>query len=317
MSSAQSAAVTVIPDVFPEITLDALRWFVRVAEAGSISRAARRANVAQSTVSRALARLEKSIGLELASRSGRTFRLTDMGLHLLPHAQAALGSVESLQRAAAESKGFASGTVKLSLCTTLGRHVLLPRLSAWIATRAGVRLDVRLEESDVDPRVGGVDLVVRAGRPRDSELSRTSLGDYGHVLVAAPRYLKRRGAPSHPRELETHDTIALRLERVWSTWPFRHGAHEVRVSVAPRVTVTDSGALLDLACAGEGLTVLPDYLALPAFRAKTLVPVLEPWLLPRIPVHAFHAPTRQLPRVVVEALDEIRRAMRLATRTGG
>lgn len=296
-----------------KLSLETLRWFVLAADAGSISRAARRAGVAQSTVSRALTRLEATLGIELVRRSGRAFRLNDAGAALLPLAQEVLGDVEVMARVAGEARGALSGVVRLSLCTSLGRHVLLPSLVAWRAESPGVSLDVRLEERDVDPRAAGLDLVVRAGRPKDSDLTRTLLGDYGHVLVASPAYLERRGAPDDPAALGAHDTVALRLERVWSTWLFQRGGESRRVTALAKVTVTDADALRDLACAGLGLTVLPDYLAAPSLRRGELVRVLGEWAIPRIPVHAFHAPTRKVPRVVAEVLDVARLAVRAAS----
>jgi DNA-binding transcriptional LysR family regulator len=292
-----------------KLGLETLRWFVLAAEAGSLGLAARRAGVAQSTVSRALARLEATVGVEIARRSGRAFRLTEAGELLLPLAREVLGDVERLARAAGEARGEVGGTVRLSLCTSLGRHVILPALIGWRAERPQAALDIRFEERDLDPRTAGVDLVVRAGRPKDSDVHSTSLGDYGHVLVAAPGYLARRGSPAHPSALREHDTVAMRLDRPWTTWPFRDGTESVSVSVLPAVTVTDADALRDLACAGQGLTVLPDYLAAPALRSGELVRVLDAWTLPRIPVFAFHAPRRKLPRVVAEVLDTARRAV--------
>jgi len=289
--------------------LEPVRWFVAAAEAGSLSRAARQANVAQSTVSRALGRLEAALGLELVSRSGRAFRLTDAGAALLPVARDALANVEEMARIATDARGVAGGAVRLDLCTALGRHVLLPALATWHAERPSVTLHVRFDELEVDPRATGVDIVVRAGRPKDSALARTSLGDYGHVLVAAPGYLRRRGTPRSPDDLRDHHVIAMRLERAWTSWPFRRDTELVTASVVPRITVTDADALRELACDEAGLTVLPDYLAAPALRAGALVHVLGAWTLPRIPVHAFHHATRRAPRAVTEILDVLRDVM--------
>jgi len=292
------------------LSFETLRWFVLAADAGSLSRAARQAGAAQSTVSRALARLETTLGLELVTRSGRSFRLSDAGAVLLPLAREVLGDVEGFTRMAGEARGVIGGVVRLSLCTSLGRHALLPALLAWRRERPEVTLDVRFEERDLDPRTAGIDLVVRAGRPKDSELARTLLGDYGHVLVGSPTYLRRRGTPEDPQSLRAHDTVAIRLERVWSTWPFLRGRQPSTVSVVPKISVTDADALLDLALAGQGLTVLPDYLAASAIRTGELVALLPGWTLPRIPVHAFHAPTRKQPRIIVEVIDTVRRAIK-------
>jgi DNA-binding transcriptional LysR family regulator len=285
--------------------LDGLRWMVRAADAGSLSKAARRARVSQSTVSRAIARLEASLGVRLFERNGRSFRLTDAGSGLVGRAQSLLQDIEAFERFAAESRGAMRGVVRLSLCTTLGRRVLLPRLLAWSAELEAVTLDVRFEERDLDPVAGGVDIVVRAGRPADSQTHRTVLGDYGHVLVAAPSYLERRAAPGHPDDLAGHATLAVRLERVWSTWPFLKGAREARVSVQPRLVVTDAEALVEAAVRGAGVTVLPDYLAQGEIASGRLLALLDGWSLPRIPVLAFHGPTRRLPRLVRAALSAL------------
>src|SRR5688572_6982235 len=122
-----------------QLSLETLRWFVLAADCGSLSRAARTAGVAQSTVSRALSRLESALGLELVARSGRAFRLNDAGARLLPLAREVLGGVQGLARAAGEAQGMLGGVVRLSLCSSLGRHVLLPHLSKWRSHRPEVR----------------------------------------------------------------------------------------------------------------------------------------------------------------------------------
>ena len=296
------------------IGIDGLRWFVLAADAGSLTHAARKSNVAQSTVSRALLRLEVALGLELVVRNGRSFRLSEAGERLLPVAREVLADIEGLARLAGEAREGVFGLVRLSLCTTLGRHVLLPKLMEWCSARRQVRLDIRLEERDVDPRTDGLDVVVRAGRPRDSDVRRTMLGDYGHVLVASPEYASRRGLPNDPSELKDHDVLAMRLERVWSSWPFRRARESMSVEVVPKVVLTDADALSELVAKGHGLTVLPDYVAEPELARGRQIRVLPAWTLPRIPVYAFHSPSKRLSRVVAEVLEVSKRALQERTR---
>lgn len=296
------------PPDLSALSVELLRWFVLAAEAGSLSRAARQSHVAQSTVSRAVGRLESLLGVALFTRSGRAFHPTDTGAALLPHAREVLGELDAFSRAAVQARGGLRGLVRLSLCSSLGHHVLLPKLVPWRAARPGVHLDVRLEETDLDPRTAGLDVVVRAGRPKDSEAHRTPLGDYGHVVVAAPSYLRTHRRPSSPSELTTAETVAVRLERPWTTWPLHRGQAVERVVVTPAITVTEADALCTLACAGAGVTVLPDYLAAPHLAAGDLVELLSEWALPRIPVFAFHLPKKRLPRIVVEVLGALQEA---------
>lgn len=297
-----------------DVSLEGLAWFVRAAEAGSLSRAAAQARVSQSTVSRAIGKLEATTGVTLFHRSARSFSLTDAGASLLVLARDALGSIESFQQAASAGRGLERGAVRLSLCSSLGRHVLLPPLLAWAKERPGVNLDVRFEEHDVDPRAAAIDVVVRAGRPRDLDVMCTKLGEYGHALVASPTWAKKHGLVDDPTTLGELPTIAIRLERVWSTWVFLREAEQLRVVVHPSVSLTDAGALVDAACAGAGATVLPDYLAEPAIAERRLVRLARAWKLPRIPVFAFHAPRRRMPPLARQTLDVVRTA--LAGETG-
>jgi DNA-binding transcriptional LysR family regulator len=294
----------------PGVTLDGLTRFIQAAEAGSLSRAATRARVAQSTVSRAIARLEAAVQLTLFHRSGRAFSLTEAGAALLPAAHEAVGTLESFNQAAAQARGDAAGSVRLSLCHSLGRHVLLPALLRWAQARPSLSLDVRFEERDVDPRAERLDVVVRAGRSPDREVMRSLLGSYGHVLVAAPKWIERHGRPIAPEALTQLPTVALRLERVWSTWLFSTRDGEPRtVRVTPQLTVTDADALVDAACAGAGATVLPDYLAAAPLKQRQLVRLCGVFSLPRIPVVAQHAPARRMPLLAREALQVLRGAL--------
>lgn len=290
-------------------TLEALRWFVRSAEAGSLTRAATRAHVAQSTVSRAIARLERTTGLQLFYRTGRSFGLTEAGTHLLPRAQVLLKDLEALTQTVAEAHGAVRGLVRVNLCRALGRYVLTPALLGWARKHEEVSLELSFGEREIDPRVTGVDLVVRAGRPRDSEVHRTALGSYGHVLVAASSWVKRHGLPENPIELEQLPTVAMRLERVWSTWQFHRGAKVARVVTAPRISVTDADALVVAVREGLGATVLPDFLAQALIEGRELVRLCVAWDIPRMPVFAFHEPRRRLPRLAREALDVLARLL--------
>lgn len=297
------------PDGPSDLRLDDLRWAARAADAGSLSVAARREHVAQSTVSRAIARLEAMLNVRLFERSGQVFQVTEAGEALLRRSREILEQVEALARAAAEADASLRGTLRLSLCTGLGRRVLLPHLADWSRNQADLVLDVRLEEREVDPLAAGVDIVVRAGKARDSAASRTVLGDYGHVLVAAPSLLEGRPRPRHPAELRAFPALTLRLERVWSTWPFRQNGREVRFAISPKLVVNDAESLLLGALRGDGVTVLPDHFVRDALKAGTLVALLPRWKLSRAPVLAFHAPKVRLSRLTREALQQLRVAL--------
>jgi DNA-binding transcriptional LysR family regulator len=288
------------------LDLEALRWVVLAADAGSLSLAARRENAQQSTVSRAVARLERSLQVRVFERGARGFVLTDAGERVVAHAREVLERVTALSRAAGESRESLRGVVRLNLCTSYGQHVLWPAIVRWSHGREGVHLDARFEERDVDVLTSGFDLVVRMGRPRDSDAHATPLGTYGHVLVASKRWLAKNRRPKHPAELEHSPALTIRLERVWTTWVFLKDGQRINVSVTPHVVTTSAESLLSAAIEGAGIAVLPDYLAREPLRRRELVPLLTEYELLRVPVFAFHAPPKRLSRLVQEVLGALR-----------
>ncbi|MFT3713994.1 MAG: LysR family transcriptional regulator [Archangium sp.] len=289
-----------------QLDLEGLRWVVSAAEAGSLSLAARRENAQQSTVSRAVAKLETSLRVRVFERGARGFVLTDAGERVVAHAREVLERVTALSRAATESRESLRGVVRLNLCTSVGQHLLWPAIVRWAEGREGVHLDARFEEKDVDVLTSSFDLVVRMGRPKDSDAHATPLGTYGHVLVASPRWLKKHGRPKQPSDLERLPALCIRLERVWTSWVFLRDGQRTNVSVTPHVVTTSAESLVSAAVEGAGVAVLPDYLARAALKTRVLVPLLTEWELPRVPVFAFHAPPKRLSRLVREVLGSLR-----------
>jgi DNA-binding transcriptional LysR family regulator len=282
--------------------------FVAVADAGSVSRAARARGLAQSTVSRALARLETRVGVRLVERTTRRMRLTDAGTFYLDGLRRLLHDAQDLERGAADYGTSLRGTIRVSMCATLGRRRLLGPLLAWAREHRGVRLDVALEERRVDLVADRLDVVVRAGPQPDSSYALSRLGGYDHVLVAAPSYLARRGRPASSADLATHDCLVMRVDKPLAVWPFKHRGRDARVTVSPVLVTNDAEVLLAGVVSGHGVAVLPDYLIDAALGAGQLVALLPDHALPQAPVWAVHAPSRRLPRLVREALGCLRAA---------
>ncbi|MGV7207956.1 LysR substrate-binding domain-containing protein [Oxalobacteraceae bacterium A2-2] len=236
------------------IRLDDLTLFVRSAALGSFSNAARELNVLPAQVSAAIQRLERELDVRLFARSTRSLRLTDEGERYLPYAHDALAS---LQEGAGilHGGGALTGTLRISAPSDLGRNLLLPWISEF--RRQHPRLDLRLLLSDQVQDVfrEPIDIAIRYGPIDDASFVALPLApDNRRVLVAAPAYVARHGAPVSLDDLPRHACLRFQLGgRVYEKWSFPgpDGGRQVQVG-GPLVT-DDADVVRRWAVAGEGI----------------------------------------------------------------
>ncbi len=265
-----------------------LSTFVRIVELGSLSGAARATGQSLPTVSRQLRSLETELDSQLALRTTRRLTVTDAGLRLYEHARRALNELEH-----AKSVAGARATEKLvlSVPVTLGQFVVVPQLAKLLASRPGLRLEVRLEDRMTELLAENVDVVVRAGTsPPDSpDLIAQPLFNFHRLLVAAPSYLRARAAPKTVEGLATHECL---LQLAGASGPDRfvlHAAGEERVvSVSGRLAASAPLTLLEAARAGLGIALLPSWLVREDLEAKRLKHVLSAWQSAQISAYAVY-----------------------------
>jgi DNA-binding transcriptional LysR family regulator len=259
---------------------------VAIAEAGSISAAARRRGGSQPALSRAVARIEARLGVVLLDRTSRSMRLTEAGRAFVEGARRLLRDARTLEATTSAIGGRLGGVLRVSVPPALGRRRLMAPILAWHRAHPAVRLELLLEPRLVD--VGEeVDLAVRLGPLPDSELVARRLGSYEHLLVASPGYLAARGTPRDPAELEGHSLVAMSTVGPNTTWPLSRGRLRRVVEVRPCLTTNDGEALVAAVVGGAGITVASDFLIDDAIESGALVRVLPRWSLPSAPITAL------------------------------
>lgn len=299
--------------------VDQMRTFVRIVDAGSLSAAARAGRLSLAAVSRQLSALEEDLGTSLVVRTTRRLQVTPGGRRWYEHCVRMLRELEQA-RADVRDSGDVRGTVVISAPVTLGTYRVVPRLHALVREHPGLDLEIRLEDRFVDLVGDNVDIAVRAGiaPPDSSSVIAHPLETSRRVVVGSPEYLARAGTPVHPSELAGHDAIVQPLAR----WRFERrpdtgrgrrraaratGSPEASgeafpgvtgprpdspsmevVEVAPRVRVrsTTPDVARDLAVAGLGIAMLPEWLV-PRTLRRVLpewqtTPVTQTWALHRI-----------------------------------
>lgn len=249
--------------------LDGITSFVAVAEAGSISEAARTLRLSKSVVSERLTELERSLGATLLHRTTRRLSVTEDGAAFLERAKRILREVSEAAADLADRRGTLAGPMRISAPVTFGRLHLGPALYPFLAAHPGIELSLDLDDRRVDIASGAYDGVVRHGTIEDSRLMVWRLAPSRRVLVASEDYLTRHGRPKTTAELDEHKGIFY-TNRGVADWRFAtpEGIEIVRARVGLRVNNGDM--IRDAAVAGLGIALLPLFIAGPDIRAGRL-----------------------------------------------
>lgn len=239
--------------------LDGIATFIAVAEAGSISEAARRLRLSKSVVSDRLVELEHSLGVRLVHRSTRKLSLTEDGITFRERASRIAHEVEEAMAEMAQRSGALVGPLRISAPVTFGRMHLGPAVYPFLAQHPGIELTLDLDDRRVDLSAEGYDAVVRHGPLMDSRLVAWRLAPSRRVLVASPDYLARHGTPRAVGNLEGHRGIFY-TNRGVDDWRFPGptGATIVRGHAALRVNNGDM--MRDAALSGIGIALLPTFI---------------------------------------------------------
>lgn len=249
--------------------LEGIATFVAVAEAGSISEAARRLRLSKSVVSERLTQLERGLGTRLLHRTTRKLALTEDGAAFHERAARIVREAEDAAADLAERRGALAGPLRLAAPVTFGHLHLGPALYPFLARHPRIELTLDLDDRRVDAAADGYDAVVRHGAIADSRLTAWRLAPSRRVLVASPDYLARHGMPHSITELGGHRGIFY-TNRGVADWRFpgEDDAVIVRAQVALRVNNGDM--MRDAAIAGLGIALLPMFIAGAAIKAGKL-----------------------------------------------
>lgn len=296
--------------------LEAAGTFLDVVRAGGFSGAARARGRSASALSRAIAALEAHLGAQLLARTTRSLHLTEAGSLYVAHAERLVATSRAAHDALAELRGEAPrGHLRVSMPFSVGERLLAPYLPRFRARFPGLRLAIDLSDRNVSLVQAGFDLAIRVGRPADSSLRALLLGRISMLLVASRDYLRRRGAPERPREVDRHDCIVVAPNAGPAIWTFHRGSRRERVRVEGVLQTTSPSLAAQLAASGLGLLRTTEWLVRDELQRGALVPVMESWSCDHptrggVPIYVVYAqsgtttPPRKS-RVFVEMVKEI------------
>lgn len=269
-----------------------LRVFTAVSEAGSLTRAAKALHSSPPAVTRAVASLEERLGVRLFERTTRSLHLTEPGARFLEDARRVLADLENAEQEIAGQSKIASGNLSITTSLTFGRAVLQPIVLDFLDANPRINVSLLLFDRVVDLVEEGFDLAVRIADLADSALMSRHVGEVRRLLVASPAYLAKHSTPQTPDDLKLHSIIAQSALMPGREWKFLRSGKPARINLPVRLEVNDAHACLDAASRGKGITIALSYMVKEAIRAGQLVPVLEAFAPPPVPVNLIYAQRR-------------------------
>ena len=280
-------------------TMTNLKTFLAVASDGGFSEAARHLHVVPSVVAKRIAQLEKTMGARLFERSTRSVTLTEAGEQLQGRATGVMADFDDLVHSVQRDDSKLEGHIRVMAPTTLTMMHLGPVFNAFLAQHERITLELALVDLSSNPEEKGFDIAI-SGRSASYEgVVDVPLCSASPQLVAAPAYVDRQGAPSHPRELIEHACLVFAPSG--HVWQFQSSRGALNVEVAPRLTVDDNLTLLDAVKKGMGIATLPAYLARQALARGDLLPLLATFPLQENWFRAF-IPKRKYRLARIQAL---------------
>jgi len=276
--------------------------FVRIADTGNISRAARALGISVAMASRHLRWLEKDVGVPLMRRTTRRLDLTDAGLDFVIRARAILAGVEEAKNVLRPGRGVA-GRVVLSVPPSLGLGQISPLVPALLDNNPRLRLEMRFEDRVIDLLEDGVDVAVRAGRaPPDSPfVVARRLATFERVLCASPQLLAKTGRIDEVAKLAELPCV---LHGAAPTaWEFQTADGRESVTVDGRLRTNNLVAVRDAVVAGLGIGWLPSWLAHADLRGRRLKRILDGTTMPAIDVYGLFYPQGRANGAVRAVLD--------------
>jgi DNA-binding transcriptional LysR family regulator len=283
-------------------SLSTLKLFVRVARTGSISEAGREVGLSQPSASRAIAALEKDIGVSLLTRSTRAVVLTEAGADYLARVEPLLAAIDDANRAARGADTL-RGTLRVALPPSLALRAVIPKLGIFLERHPALRINLSMDDRRQDILRDGIDVALRVGPLPDSAATARPIDSGERLLVAAPAYLQRAGAPKTPGELAGHQIIVGPASVAASSWTFERNGRSVAIKVEARLVFSLNEGATAAAVAGLGIISTGRLACRDELASGSLVPVLAGWRIESSAMHAVFPAARAAKRAARAFID--------------
>ncbi len=298
--------------------IEDLRLYAVMVDEGSVTRAAKKLNIAKSAVSRRLALLEERYEAKLIERGPGSWKITETGEELYRRAIHAVGEVDEIDEDFLSASANLSGPLSVSVPRDFGLSYLNEALMSFKIKYPEIILAVDFDDRVVDLDRENYDFVIRITGSQENSNSTNRIGTMEHVLCASPNYLDINSVPRNLEDLESHQLLHFGTARR-GAWNFIQGKESGKrktspLEFSPYLNSNSGLFLLDATIKGLGISRLPDFIVKHAINQKKLLQILPELKMPSWGVYFLHSENRQMNRRMRVFFEEIRSACLSMTR---
>ncbi|WGI20361.1 LysR family transcriptional regulator [Amylibacter sp. IMCC11727] len=284
-----------------------MKTLIAVIEESGFTAAAARLGIAKSVCSRRITDLETDLGVQLVNRTTRSVVPTELGREYYESCLDILARIDAATEAAKGANSAISGRLRLAVPSSYTDAVLAAQFDRFAQDNQDVELVLHLSDKRVDLISEGFDAAIRIGVLDDSGLFARKLGTTKIRMYAAPSYLARHGEPDSFDALNDHECIRYNNLTSGSEWVALHNDAEVRKRITGRFSSNSGTYNRNMAIAGRGIAVLPDFIACDAVENGTLVEILKDYAFPLLDINILYPQKRNMPaslRALITHLTE-------------
>ncbi|MEZ8826547.1 LysR substrate-binding domain-containing protein [Vibrio amylolyticus] len=249
---------------------DDLEILLAVVDSGGFSAAADSLDLQVARVSRAVSKIEKTLGVSILNRTTRRVELTDEGREFVKSVRSGIVQIQHAEEEIISRGELPKGRLRVDAASPFVFHQLIPLIQEFKQTYPDIQLELTSNEGFVDLIEKKTDLAIRIGKLNDSTLHARALGKSPLYIVASPDYLARRGLPKQTSDLSTHETIGFSGPKILNHWPLKGFE-----SLTPTLTSSNGETVRQLVLSGNGIACLSGFMVKKDIEEGRLVSLFE------------------------------------------
>jgi DNA-binding transcriptional LysR family regulator len=288
----------------------AMKTFVQIVESGSLTAAANALDTSLPTVVRALAALERQLGVSLLNRTTRRLHLTDDGAQYLERCRVILSAMQEAEDTLVFRRTKLQGKLAVTASVLFGRRYVAPIVSEFLQHHPHVSADLLLLDRVVNLVEEGMDVGVRIANLKDSSLVAKPVGQVRRVVCASEQYLRRHGIPKVPNDIRKHRCIRHLGLVPRGEWHFRVGNRNVTIPITSVITCNEIDSAVKACIDGLGLGMFLSYMVAPYWNDGHVKYVLEEFETAPVPIQVVYPYSKLLSSKVRAFVDECVRKLR-------
>ncbi|WP_315722229.1 MULTISPECIES: LysR family transcriptional regulator [unclassified Bradyrhizobium] len=274
--------------------LGSLRAFVKVVESGSFAEAGRQLRLSRSAISKYIGELETSLGVQLIVRTTRHASPTEAGQRYFERASSILAELDAADQAVSQSQAAPRGLLRVNAPMSFGTMRLGPVVADFMARYPELQLQIVLSDDLLDPVQDGFDVTLRIAELESSSLVARRIMPVERIVCAAPSYLERHGKPQVPDDLRRHTSLTYGFLLTGNQWKLSGADGDHWIQPAWSLCVNNAEVLRDVAIKGQGIALIPRFIAADALASGALAAILPDYTAPPLALYAIYPPTRHL-----------------------